>query len=46
MPNQKIGGYRNVFLFTSFCVFADVLFLHFGELKMRFLHITPFVSKK
>jgi len=27
-------------------VFADVLILHSGELKMLFLHIVPFASRR
>jgi len=43
---RKLEVYRNVIFVLVLYVFAAVHFLHFGELKLRFLQIDIFVSKK
>ena len=45
MPIRQLKVYGNVSsVFVSY-VCANVHFLHFGELKMQFLHITPCVYR-
>jgi hypothetical protein len=42
---RNLEVYRNVSFVLVSHVFAVVHFLHFGELKLRFLQIDIFVSK-
>jgi len=44
IPNLKGKGHVSSVLGSY--VFSNVNFLHFGELKMRFLDIVPFVNRK